>query len=163
MIFSPAAQHALRALIHLARRAGQGPVLVRDIAAAEDIPQPYLAKILHTLRFNGLLRSTKGPGGGFELARDPGSIRVRDIAGVFDGLEALGDQCILGRGACSNEASCPLHSRWQRLRNDFADSIGGLSLGDLAPSPVRRTTRRRGGRATRSRKKVLRLPGVKSR
>lgn len=132
MIFAPAAQHALRALIYLAGKQGMGPVLIRDIAAAQAIPRPYLAKILHRLRFNGLLRSTKGPGGGYELARDAASIRVGEIVGVFDEHRSRTSACILGDGPCSDRSSCPLHERWKQLRDEFATSIGSLTLAELA-------------------------------
>ena len=132
MLFSPSAQQALRALMYLAERHGSGPVPVRDVAAAQAIPRPYLAKILLRLRSAGILRSHKGPGGGYELARDAGAIRLGDIVGVFDEHPGLAQECVLGDGLCSDVGSCPLHERWRRLRNEFNASITSMSLADLS-------------------------------
>jgi len=79
MIHSPTCQHALRALIYLAEKNSPGPVLVREIADKSRVPRQSLAKILHALRNKGLVRSTKGPGGGYRLARAGENMRVVEV------------------------------------------------------------------------------------
>ena len=99
MIFTPPTQHALRALIHLARHGAEGPVHARVIAATEAIPSAFLAKILNRLRGRGFLRSVMGPGGGYVLARPSNEIRVHDIIEALDDSNHLGPRCLLGLSA----------------------------------------------------------------
>jgi Rrf2 family transcriptional regulator, iron-sulfur cluster assembly transcription factor len=133
MVLSPPSRHALRALIYMSRRrADAGPVLARQIAAAEDIPGPFLSKILLRLREAGILRSTMGPGGGYALARRPEDIRIGEIIDVFDDLSEQSAQCILLPGPCSEQDSCPLHERWKQFVQDFAGGIAALTLEEVA-------------------------------
>jgi len=146
-------QHALRALLYLAGQEGRGPVLGREIAAAEGIPRPYLAKILHDLRRRGFLRSTRGPGGGYALARPAGQIRVGEVLEALDGKRDLRTRCLLGQGPCTSAESCLLHEHWAAVRDRFSTGIASLTLRQVARSraprrkskPGRGTRRRHGG------------------
>ena len=62
----------------------EGPCLVREIAEEESIPRHYLAKILQQLASHGLVRSTKGPGGGFALAREPQELMISEIVDILE-------------------------------------------------------------------------------
>lgn len=132
MFFSPSAQQALRALIYLARQSSDEPVLVRDIAAAEGIPHPFLSKLLLTLRNRGIVRSTRGPGGGYTLARLPEGIVVSDVVETFDGTRSLGKACILGLDECGEVNPCALHERWKVFRDEFQDKISSMTLQDVS-------------------------------
>jgi Rrf2 family protein len=87
--------YGVRAVIDLARRFGEGPVQSADIAARESIPEAYLEQLLTSLRKAGLVRSSRGPRGGHELARDPGTVAVGEIISALEGpllsLDCLGD------------------------------------------------------------------------
>ena len=85
MVFSPTSQHALRALIYLATHQDAGPSLGRTIAEEEQIPRQFLSKILHSLRNAGLVKSTMGPGGGYELSRPAKKIMVEDVVEAIEG------------------------------------------------------------------------------
>lgn len=128
MIHSPTCQHALRALIYLAEKNAPGPVLVREIAEASDVPQPSLAKILHSLRGRGLVRSTKGPGGGYQLARPGDQLRVVDVIEAVDGQIDLNSVCVLGLDTCNDEASCALHDVWKLFRQNYAATLSSMTL-----------------------------------
>jgi Rrf2 family iron-sulfur cluster assembly transcriptional regulator len=141
MIFSPTSQHALRALIYLAHHASDGPVRVQEIAHAEEIPRQFLSKILHSLRNQGLVVSTKGPGGGYRLSRPAGKLTVSDVVEAVDGELDLEHQCILGFKQCHDESACALHEPWKRLRKQFAGSIGAMTLKE-ASVVVRRKPKR---------------------
>jgi Rrf2 family protein len=132
MIHSPTCQHALRALIYLAAKNAPGPVLVREIAEAADVPQPTLAKILHSLRGRGLVRSTKGPGGGYQLARPGNQLRVADVIEAVEGRVELDQVCVLGLDTCSDEASCALHDVWKLFRHNYAATLSSMTLYDAA-------------------------------
>ena len=143
MIHSPTCQHALRALIYLAEKDAPGPVLVREIADAAGVPRQSLAKILHGLRNQGLVRSTKGPGGGYRLARPGESMRVVEVIEAVDGHIELDKACILGLDQCTEQASCALHEVWKLFRENYHDTITNMTLRDAAaalkrkrPSPM---------------------------
>jgi len=138
VIFSAPAQHALRALLCLSAHEGRGPVLVREIAATVAVPKPYLARILLRLRRRGLLRSTKGPGGGYALARPASQIRVGEILEVFDTAREFRTQCLLGPGPCSKAQRCALHEWWTTFRDRFSARIVSLTLIDVAGLPAGR-------------------------
>jgi Rrf2 family protein len=133
-MYSPTCQYAIRALVHLARREGEGPALGRDIAAREEIPKSFLSKILHQLVVKGLVRSQKGPGGGFSLARPAAAITIADITEAVDGGPVATHRCLLGLAECSDATACALHESWKKLKQDYDRNIGPLTLADLARS-----------------------------
>jgi Rrf2 family protein len=81
-------EYALLALVHLARRREAGFCTVREIASAQGIPPKFLEQIMLILRRAKYVRSTKGKGGGFELARDPANVSLAEIIRLFDGALA---------------------------------------------------------------------------
>ena len=85
MRVSSRADYGVRALFDLAQRYDQGPTQSRDIAARQAVPEAYLHQVLGTLNRAGLVRSTRGPLGGHELARDPRDVTLWDILVVLDG------------------------------------------------------------------------------
>ena len=105
--------------------------MVKDIAAAEKIPSHFLAKILQSLARKGLLRSTKGPSGGFCLDMPAGRLKLLNIVDAVEGLQAY-ERCIAGRDTCLDSAPCPMHRNWSRLRSRIIGYLEGSSIGDLA-------------------------------
>src|SRR5260370_11598074 len=85
MIYSRSAEYAIRAFVHLAQVPEGKYAMVKNIAEQEDIPAHFLAKILQQLARKGLLRSSKGPTGGFAPRVEPPEIRVLDIVESLDG------------------------------------------------------------------------------
>lgn len=81
-------EYALLALVFLARQADQGAIPVHTIATAQSIPEKFLEQILLALKRAHFLRSVKGKGGGFLLARKPSSISLADVIRLFDGALA---------------------------------------------------------------------------
>src|ERR1700760_2709523 len=77
--------YAARALLSLALHASEGPTSVRDIAERTGLPQPYLEQILLALKGAGLVRSKRGVGGGYVLARPPAEIDLAEVVSVVDG------------------------------------------------------------------------------
>lgn len=134
MIHSPTCQHALRALIYLAHKDSPRPVLVREIADAAAVPRQSLAKILHSLRNKGLVKSTKGPGGGYQLARTGRQTTVIEVIEAVDGPIELGRNCILGLDKCTDDAPCALHDYWRRFREQYFSTISDMTLEDAAIS-----------------------------
>jgi Rrf2 family protein len=108
--------YASRALLSLALRADSGaigPTAVRDIAERTGLPQPYLEQILLALKGAGLVRSKRGVGGGYVLARSPEEITLSQIVSAVDGPIVAGDFGLPHEnGACDHEGQCVLLTVW---------------------------------------------------
>ncbi|HEX6051596.1 MAG TPA: Rrf2 family transcriptional regulator [Gemmatimonadaceae bacterium] len=136
------ADYALRALLVLARR-GPGRSLAADaIAEMTGTPRNYTGKTLYALSKAGLVKGTRGPTGGFTLAKPAEEITIAAIADVF--AEApLWPLCLLGAEPCNPERPCPVHHRWTRvvhaareplMTTTIADLIGEMNGGDAPPA-----------------------------
>lgn len=126
--------YACRALLSLALHADDGgPTSVRDIAERTGLPQPYLEQILLALKGAGLVRSKRGVGGGYVLARPPAEIRLSEIISAVDGPITLGD---FGEphqaGACDHEGQCVLLTIWQVAGDHMRHHLEGYTLASVA-------------------------------
>jgi Rrf2 family protein len=122
--------YGARAVIDLARRYGEGPVQSAEIAARETIPEAYLEQLLTSLRKAGLVRSSRGPRGGHELAREPGAVTfgdvVRALEGPFLSLDCLGDS-----DADSSSTAAVTRELWEEVAsaaNQVLDTTTVASL-----------------------------------
>jgi Rrf2 family protein len=131
MIYSRSSEYAIRAFVHLAQVPDGRYAMVKNIAESEDIPAHFLAKILQQLARKGLLRSSKGPTGGFALRVDAGDIRLLDIVEALDGLAPY-QQCASGLAECNDDMPCSMHDSWVALRSRIMDYLGKNSIADLA-------------------------------
>ena len=89
-MISKKTKYALKALIYLGREYDRGPILIADLARVEKIPKKFLELILLALKNNGILQSRKGKGGGYSLAKDPGSIVMGKVIRIMEGPLASG-------------------------------------------------------------------------
>ena len=125
--------YASRALLSLALHASDGPTSVRDIAERTGLPQPYLEQILLALKGAGLVRSKRGVGGGYVLAREAAEITLAEIVSAVDGPIQAGD---FGRphtnGACDHEGQCVLLAIWGDVGEHMRKLLDGYTLADLA-------------------------------
>lgn len=141
------AEYALRAVLELAVAGADRPVRVGEIAEALDVPQNYLSKTLHVLARSGVLVSTRGPRGGFQLAVPAERLTLDRIVGPFDTLQ--GRDCLLGRKRCSDVRPCAAHQRWTDVTRRLSAFFTGTTVADLlrdepnAPPPARRAPRPR--------------------
>jgi Rrf2 family protein len=125
--------YACRALVSLALHGnGEGPTSVRDVAERTGLPQPYLEQILLALKGAGLVRSKRGVGGGYVLAREPASITLGSIVSAVDGPIVLGD---FGEphqnGACDHEGQCVLLAVWAEVSEQMRHLLDALTLSDV--------------------------------
>ena len=126
--------YACRALLSLALHQGEpGPTSVRDIAERTAIPQPYLEQILLALKGAGLVRSKRGVGGGYVLARRADEIRLSEILSAVDGPISLGD---FGEphqdGACDHEGQCVLLGIWKSAGEQMRLMMEAFTLQSVA-------------------------------
>lgn len=110
-----------------------GPTSVRDIAERTGLPQPYLEQILLALKGAGLVRSKRGVGGGYVLARSPEEIRLSEILSAVDGPITLGD---FGQphqdGSCDHEGQCVLLAIWDQAGEVMRRHLDGYTLASIA-------------------------------
>ena len=132
MIYTDSGKYAIRALTYMAAREDQEtPASAADVAAAENIPPYYLAKVMQDLARADLLNSVRGRGGGFVLKHAPEEIRVIDIIEAVESIRRLTTECVLGLDECSDEVSCPLHDTWSKFREELLASFTELTLADM--------------------------------
>jgi len=138
-MISKTARIALRAVLCIAEREALGPVSARALARELDLPQNYLSKTLHRLVKDGLLRATRGRGGGYLLA---GSAADISLDRVVDAIDPAGPErrCLLGRQECSESHPCAMHGRWCEVREAIDRFFTETTVGDLLgpPAPVSR-------------------------
>ena len=125
--------YASRALLSLALHVAEGlPTSVRDVAERTGLPQPYLEQILLALKGAGLVRSKRGVGGGYVLARSPAEITLGQIVSAVDGPIVAGD---FGEphqnGACDHEGQCVLLSVWAEVGHHMRSHLDSFTLADM--------------------------------
>ena len=132
MKVSTRGDYACRALLSLSLHREQQPTSVRDIAERTGLPQPYLEQILLALKGAGLVRSKRGVGGGYVLAREPDDITLAQIVSAVDGPIAVGD---FGEphqnGACDHEGQCVLLQVWSDVGSHMRSHLDSYTLGDM--------------------------------
>jgi Rrf2 family protein len=110
-----------------------GPTSVRDIAERTGLPQPYLEQILLALKGAGLVRSKRGVGGGYVLAKAPADIKVSDIISAVDGPITVGD---FGQphqdGSCDHEGQCVLLAIWDVAGQHMREHLDTYTLEVIA-------------------------------
>ena len=134
-MLSRKAKYAIKALLALADREPGEPVRISDLARAEQIPAKFLELILLGLRNQGILRSRKGKGGGYLLARDPSQIFLGQIVRMFDGplapVPCASQTAYVPCADCRNEAVCGVHLAMKEVRDATARVLDGTSLASL--------------------------------
>ncbi len=135
-MLSNTAEYALRAMIYLGEREGGERVRVEEISDALDVPRNYLSKILHALVKEGVLRSVRGPRGGFELAVPAATVSLYDVVQPFQDIEAR-QTCLLGRKECSDRNPCSVHHRWRDTATHVAAFFRETKLADVVEDATR--------------------------
>ena len=133
MKVSTRGDYASRALLSLALQPeDSGPTSVRDIAERTGLPQPYLEQILLALKGAGIVRSKRGVGGGYVLARAPKEIALSEILSAVDGPIVAGDfGAPHTNGACDHEGQCVLLSIWADVGEHMRRYLGAVTLADI--------------------------------
>lgn len=132
MKVSTRGDYASRALLSLALHGSEGPTSVRDIAERTGLPQPYLEQILLALKGAGLVRSKRGVGGGYVLARPAEEMSLAQIVSAVDGPIQAGD---FGQphtdGSCDHEGQCVLLAIWHDVGEQMKNLLDDYTLADL--------------------------------
>jgi Rrf2 family protein len=134
-MLSRKAKYGLKALIFLAGHAGEGPVLIGDLAESERIPRKFLEQILLELKKKGLLASRKGRGGGYQLGRPPEAISMAEVVRILDGplapVSCVSVTAYRPCEECLNPRACGIRLVMQEVRDGIADILDNTSLRDV--------------------------------
>jgi Rrf2 family protein len=129
-------RYALRSLLYLVEEGKGAPVQMARIASTQQVPLKYLELIMVGLKKAGLVLSTRGPRGGYVLARDPADISFGEIVRVMEGPIALVPCASVNFyakcGDCHDEESCAIRRAFSMLREQSAKLLEGISLADAA-------------------------------
>lgn len=104
--------------------------LIRDVATATGIPQPYLAKIINTLAHSGIIASKRGHGGGICLKRPAAQISLLDVVVAIEGERWIGP-CLLGLDDCAARGICPTKIIWGSIKSLIEESLKNTTLADV--------------------------------
>jgi Rrf2 family transcriptional regulator, cysteine metabolism repressor len=123
-------------MVQLGRRYGQGPASLTEIATSEDLPRAYLEQLAFVLRDAGLVTSTRGARGGYELTRAPAEIPMSEILRALEGPLAP-MICATDDPAhaldCDRTSTCTVNYLWIRVRDAIAGALSTMTLADLVP------------------------------
>ena len=122
-------RYAVTAMLDLALHKDEGPVSLSDISSRQAISLSYLEQLFSKLRRNALVGSVRGPGGGYELNRDSGSIFIAQIIDAVD--ESVDTTKCQGAGDCHGGETCLTHYLWADLSEQIHLFLEGISLADL--------------------------------
>jgi Rrf2 family protein len=129
-MLSSTAEYALRAVLYLAEHPHRQPVRAGELASSLRVPPNYLAKVLHQLARRGVLRSSRGRNGGFELALPPEQLTLFKVVAGFDRLGGR-KRCLLGRRRCTAGQPCAAHRRWRGVAEQIVGFFRQTTLQDL--------------------------------
>jgi Rrf2 family iron-sulfur cluster assembly transcriptional regulator len=122
-------RYAVTAMLDLAIHHGRGPTALADIAQRQGISLSYLEQLFSRLRKESLVASVRGPGGGYNLARNASEIHVAEVISAVD--ENVDTTRCGGAHNCQNESPCLTHDLWQELSTRIYEYLNRISLQDL--------------------------------
>jgi Rrf2 family transcriptional regulator, cysteine metabolism repressor len=138
MMFSTKTEYGVRVMVELARRDGDGPVSLTDIAATDGLPLAYLEHLVARLRKSRLVESRRGARGGYLLARPASDISMAEVVEALEGsiapIECI-SQAADGGVVCSRETDadhvCPTKLLWTRVQGAIVGTLQDTRLSDL--------------------------------
>ena len=139
---SKGAEYAIRGVLYLSLQPRGKVAYIDEVCKDQDVPKAYLAKIFQTLSKKGLLISTRGPGGGFTLAKPPSEISVLDVVEAMEGPVRL-NVCLIHKGYCERDKTCAVHDFWQEAQKVFLGFFSGRKFSDLAVAARKKQSKAR--------------------
>jgi Rrf2 family cysteine metabolism transcriptional repressor len=134
--FSTKGEYGVRLMVQLGRHVGTGPASLTEIAAEEDLPRPYLEQLAIGLRDAGLVTSTRGAHGGYQLARPAAEIAMSDVLRALEGPLApmvCASEDPEHALVCDRTSRCTVNLLWVRIRDAIAGALDDMTLADLVP------------------------------
>ena len=137
--FSTKGEYGVRLMVQLGRHVGTGPASLAEIAAEEDLPRAYLEQLVVSLREAGLVTSTRGAHGGYELARPPEAISMAEVLRALEGPIApmmCASDDPEHATVCDRSARCTVNVLWVRVRDAVTGALDSMTLADLVPPRI---------------------------
>lgn len=122
-------RYAVTAMLDLSLNYGLGAITLADISDRQGISLSYLEQLFANLRKQGLVNSTRGPGGGYRLSRTADEISVLDVISAVD--EKVDSTACEGKGNCHGDEACLSHELWQSLSEQIKSYLSGITLGQV--------------------------------
>lgn len=134
-MLSNSCRYGIRAIIYLAgKKSAKEKTGIKQIGADLDLPTPFLGKILQQLAKQKILKSMKGPHGGFSMMKDPASLTLYDIVVAIDGEDTFTD-CVMHEGPCRcidrTKKACPIHDDYAKPRSELVHLFRSKTIQDL--------------------------------
>jgi Rrf2 family iron-sulfur cluster assembly transcriptional regulator len=130
MQITRAGEYGVQGLMHLARRNPGQRIMLDEVSREEHIPKSFLAKIFQHLAKAGIVRSIRGSGGGFALARNPSEISILEIIEAVEG-KILFQRCRMDKPDCEHAGGCALCGLFERAQDGIKDVLTSTTLQDL--------------------------------
>jgi Rrf2 family cysteine metabolism transcriptional repressor len=130
MKLSTRSRYGLRAVLELALEYGNKPLQIKTIAEREDISNKYLEQLMSTLKASGIVRSIRGPKGGYLLAQDPSEIKLSKVVMALEGPLVIVD-CIAHPEFCVRCTDCVTRQVWTEIHNAMTNVLESQTLQDL--------------------------------
>ncbi len=124
------ADYAVRAVLHVAQLKDGERLATSVIAEEENIPLPFLAKIVSQLSVKGILDAMRGASGGVRLARPAAEISLLEVIEAIDGEIAF-NRCVLNEDVCPNISTCPVHEVWCDAQRELIHRLQNTRFDDL--------------------------------
>ncbi len=132
MRLSSLADYAVVMMSAIARHCGQSRINAAQLAEETGIPVPTVQKLVSKLSAAGLLRSVRGAGGGFKLARPAAAVSLADIIEAIEGPIALTACVDTGKHDCGMEGTCRVQAHWPVVNQAVRGALAGVNLNSLA-------------------------------
>ncbi|MDD4508697.1 MAG: Rrf2 family transcriptional regulator [Eubacteriaceae bacterium] len=132
MRLSTKGQYGVLAMYELAKRYGEGPVSIKEIAESQTFSDAYLEQLFASLKKAGLIRSLRGAHGGYQLSREPSQISIRQIIDALEGPIEF-SACVGGPEGyiCKKSDACVTRELWKEIQESINAIIDNRSLADL--------------------------------
>jgi Rrf2 family cysteine metabolism transcriptional repressor len=147
MRLSTKGRYGLRALLDLALHQDEGPVLLKDIARRQEFSLPYLQHLIAPLIAAGVVKSTRGAGGGVSLLKPPSEIRLTEVVQPLEGCITPVD-CVNNPGLCDRSTFCVTRDIWAEMKDAMGQVLDSVTLQDL----IERQKRKRPSRGPAGRR-----------
>ncbi|HBR21622.1 MAG TPA: transcriptional regulator [Nitrospiraceae bacterium] len=131
MRLSTKGQYGVRAMFEIARGYPDKPISIKGIAERQDVSVAYLEQILNKLKNGGLIRSVKGPGGGYVLSKKPADVSISAILNELEGPVAI-TSCLDPEEGCVRVDGCVTYMLWKSLGEKIDAFLRTVTLKDLA-------------------------------
>lgn len=130
MKISTKSRYGTRAVLEIALNRNKKNLTRKQISKNQEIPSAYLENILISLKTNGIIRTIRGPKGGYELAKNPGDITVFQIVDILEGSTDL-VPCLENSNVCARNSICVTRGVWSKLQKVQEDLLSTITIKDL--------------------------------